>query len=53
MVKARLSFVACTSGISIEGGVDTKQQEVRISEVIEGGVAHEDGFLQVSSRIGD
>eukprot|EP00117_Sycon_ciliatum_P007688 scpid33521/ scgid10693/ Whirlin len=38
-------------GISIEGGVDTKQPEVTISSIIEGGLAAEDGFLQPGFEI--
>jgi len=35
------------AGLSVDGGVDTSQKEIKITEVKEGGAAHKHGFLKV------
>ena len=44
MVVASLQ---CIAGLSVDGGVDTNQKEIKITEVKEGGAAHKHGFLKV------
>ena len=39
----------CISGLSVDGGIDTSQKEIKITEVKEGGAAHKHGFLKVLS----
>lgn len=40
-------------GLTVEGGVDTSQKEIRISTVLPGGAAHQHGFLKVMISIVD
>lgn len=34
-------------GLSVDGGVDTSQREIRVTAVTPGGAAHRHGFLKV------
>ena len=38
-----------TLGLSVDGGVDTNQKEIRVTAVKPGGAAHRHGFLKVIS----
>lgn len=41
--RYRLNIV----GLSVDGGIDTSQKEIRVTAVKEGGSAHQHGFLKV------
>ena len=50
----KLDIIQCqvtmvTVGLSVDGGVDTNQKEIRVTAVKPGGAAHRHGFLKVTS----
>lgn len=37
--------------MSVDGGIDTSQKEIKVTAVKEGGAAHQHGFLKVTNTI--
>lgn len=37
-----------TIGLSVDGGIDTNQKEVKVKAIKEGGAAHLHGYLKVN-----
>jgi len=40
-----------TVGLSVDGGIDTNQKEIKVTAVKEGGAAHQHGFLKVINTL--